>query len=335
MHPLFHLIDVKEETQRHLAHFLKLWEEEQVICIQTSGSTGAPKEICFTKNQFIVSAKKTIDFFQLTSSSKALLCLSPETIGGKMMLIRALVGGYQLTVTDARMDPLEHIEESIDFIALVPAQLASIVKIPSSLQKLKKIRHVLIGGAAISPELEGFLQKEQIRAFQSYGMTETISHVALREIGKEKSYTALEGIEFSTDNERLIIHYPALQKEAIITNDCVELIDKNSFIWLGRADFVVNSGGKKIHVEALEQRISSFYSESFILSSIPDPTWGEALVMITAHPLTLSKADFQQHLEGFEIPKFWQQSTLIHTKNGKIQRQQTFAQTKAHAWISL
>lgn len=335
MHPLFQSIQLKEELHVKVETFCHQWENGLPISIFTSGSTGKPKEIAFTKEQVIQSAKKTIGFFDLNENTKALLCLSPDTIGGKMMMVRALVGNYTLLMTNPSLDPFEGINGRIDFVALVPAQVSHILKNPSSLSKLKLVKHLLIGGAEIPNELVEQMQLHGIKAYQSYGMTETISHVALREIGRNTEYHALPGIHFSQSNNCLTIHYPGITPNPIHTTDQVELLDKQRFIWKGRADFVINSGGKKIHPEELEQRFSSYISGRFFISSIPHPIWGEALVLLTEQPISLNKTSLALEFSAYEIPKFIQTVPMILTESGKIQRDRTFQQCLDNAWISL
>jgi O-succinylbenzoic acid--CoA ligase len=336
MHPLFQSIQLKKDSRSKVELFCRQWEDEAPISIQTSGSTGKPKVLHFTKAQFIVSAQKTQAFFHLHKNTKALLCLSPDSIGGKMMLVRALVGNYTLYITEPSLDPLEQLTEPIDFVALVPTQLAHILKNTSSLSKLKTVQNILIGGADISMELSEQLLFHGIKAYQSYGMTETVSHVALREIGKETAYQALPGIRFTaTTDNCLTIHYPELLSQAIQTTDAVELLSEQSFLWKGRTDFVINSGGKKIHPEALEQRLSTYISGRFFLHSIPHPLWGEALVLVTEEPFSLKKTDLVPYFSSHEIPKFSQTVPMILTASGKIQRTLTFEQTEADAWLSL
>jgi O-succinylbenzoic acid--CoA ligase len=166
-------------------------------------------------------------------------------------------------------------------------------------------------------------------------MTETISHVALRIIGQESDYHALPGIHFTSENDCLRIHYPEIHSTPIQTTDVVELIDEHTFRWKGRSDFAINSGGKKIHPEELEKRLSSFIAGRFILSSIPHPVWGEALVLLSEEPITLQKSALLSSFSNAEIPKFAQTVTMIMTENGKIQRKLTLEQAKEDAWISL
>ena len=335
MHPLFQSIQLKEELHVKVETFCQQWENGLPISILTSGSTGKPKEIMFTKEQFILSAKKTIAFFNLNENTKGLLCLSPDTIGGKMMMVRAIVGNYSLFITNPSLDPFEHLDEQIDFVALVPAQVSHILKNPSSLSKLKLVKHILIGGAEITKVLCEQLKHHGIKAYQSYGMTETISQVALREIGLNTEYHALPGIHFTQEQNCLTIHYPEINSKPIQTTDQVVLMDDQRFIWKGRADFVINSGGKKIHPEELELRLSSYISGRFFLSSIPHPIWGEALVLLTEHPTSLDKTTLSAEFRAHEIPKFTQTVPMILTESGKIQRERTSKQCLEDAWISL
>lgn len=335
MHPLFKSIQLKEELHVKVELFCQQWGNGLPISIFTSGSTGKPKEITFTKDQFIQSAQKTIAYFELNKNTKALLCLSPDTIGGKMMMVRALVGNYTLLITNPSLDPFEQLNEQIDFVALVPAQVSHILQNPKSLAKLKLVKHLLIGGAEIPNELVEHMLDHGIKAFQSYGMTETISHVALREIGQHSEYRALPGIHFTHEQNCLTIHYPEINPKPIQTTDQVVLLDAERFIWKGRADFVINSGGKKIHPEELEQRLSPYISGRFFLSSMPHAIWGEALVLVTEQNTSLDKTTLTSEFQAHEIPKFIQTVPMILTVSGKIQRERTFQQCLDDAWISL
>ena len=335
MNTRFRYHHLSKDTQAKIADFCADWQQGKDIQINTSGSTGPPKTCSFSQQQFMVSANKTIQYFSLEKNCRALLCLSTDTIGGKMMLIRSIVGNYELIITEPSLDPLKDIHESIDFVALVPTQLACILSNKTSKAKLKQVKHILIGGADIHPEIVKQLKMEQIRAFQSYGMTETISHVALREIGGDPRYHALPGISFTVEADCLSIHYPELQEAGIHTNDCVQLLSPTSFIWNGRADFIVNSGGKKIHVEELEKRFSVSIEGPFMLGSIPHPIWGEALILIMEKENELDKSRWMQRFEKHEIPKFVCVAPLIRTENGKIQRNLTLSQIEENEWISL
>lgn len=333
MHPLFHPINLKEETLEKLESFCRSWELSEDMIIQTSGSTGKPKSIRFTKEQLITSARKTISFFQLQSNTKALLCLSPDTIGGKMMLVRAIVGQYPIYIVEASLNPLRDLPTDIDFVAMVPAQVKQ--SLESQLHVFKHIKHILVGGAELTTEVNKQLREQGMRAYQSFGMTETIAHVALREIGinDETNYEALPGITFRSVENRLCIDYPDLQTDPILTNDEIELIDETHFRWLGRTDFVINSGGKKIHPESLEQTFTPIIVGPFFVSSIPDETWGAALVCICEKEQKLSKALFSTFVANFEIPKFVAFTPFIYTESGKIKRKETQANILQNDWI--
>ena len=208
-----------DDTSRkeEVTSFIKSWgNDEKVIAIYTSGSTGKPKNIELAKEKMQISARKTLEYFKIEKGSSALLCLSLETIAGKMMLVRSLIGGLKLHVVTVSTNPILALKNPIDFVALVPMQLEA--AIDTAFEKLKSIKTILVGGAPVSEELIQKLKDKKITVFQSYGMTETISHVAIRKIGfeTEEYYEALPGITFSSDEQRLIIDYPEILSEKLI-----------------------------------------------------------------------------------------------------------------------
>jgi O-succinylbenzoic acid--CoA ligase len=316
---------VSAELENVVLSFLFEWQSaNKVIRVKTSGSTGAPKEIVLSKNGVIASAQNTIQFFNLSTDTRALLCLPLTTIGGKMMLVRALQCFMQLHIQYPSSNPLKSFNFPIDFIAVTPMQLK--VMLDESELELKKIATILVGGAPISAELETQLQEKKITVYHSYGMTETASHVALRRIGFESEdfYKALPGIHFSVDEiQALAISFSALKSELIQTTDQVELLSETTFRWLGRTDFVINSGGVKIHPEEIERLLAPQIPHSFFISSIPDPTLGERVVLFIEVEENRS-LDFD-----IDFPRYGQPKEVIclpefsYTPSGKIDRRLT------------
>lgn len=253
--------------------------DKKVVTVQTSGSTGIPKQITLPYSVLAASAKLTNSFFELNEETEALCCLSLETIAGKMMVVRALEGNYCLHLYPPSSSPLLNLNHACDFIAMVPTQVQNTVE--KHPEKLKSISTILIGGAPLMAVLEEKLSDLNSTAWVSYGMTETASHVALRKAGRNSQmhYSALEGISFSQKGEQLVIHAPHLQQSELITNDIVELISPTQFVWKGRRDFVINSGGKKLHLEPLESKWSHLLSIPFFLHGEADNKWGEKLVL--------------------------------------------------------
>jgi O-succinylbenzoic acid--CoA ligase len=307
---------------------LEKFEKNESISVNTSGSTGQPKEIFFKSLQLINSAKITNAFFELNADSKALLCLSIDTIAGKMMLTRALVGDYQLSVTEPRSRPLKEVTASIDFVAMVPAQLSE--SIDHDLEKLKSIRVVLIGGGPISPLLEKKLKDKDITVYHSYGMTETVSHIALRRVGKETDvhFTGLKGVTFKTINDQLSISAEHLGIVDMPTNDVVHLLSESTFIWLGRADFVVNSGGKKIQLEEVEAKMSVHFNFPFFLWKEAHDKWGETLILVIKKETDLEKIDLTNLglSKTEQAKKIYVFNDFLYSSSGKILRKATFEQ---------
>ncbi len=320
--------------------FCRAWlEGQELFTQQTSGSTGAPKQIKVHRNQMIASAQATGAFFEIHSGLKLLCCLNPELIAGKMMLVRAMVWDCEIQLVEPSSNPLNDLEEriSLDFVAMVPIQVQNSIQNPESLKKLLNIKHLIIGGAPIGEKLKNELSKLNLNSYQTYGMTETVSHIALAKISAGTLiYQTLPGVEIGQDQRvALWVKSPMSGAELIQTNDLVEFISPNSFVWLGRADFVINSGGIKIHPEVIESRIqatveSYFPDSAFFLFGKKDEILGEKLtLMIENEKADSEKAklllyQLRAELSRFESPKdvvFL--PSFLRTNSGKIKRKET------------
>lgn len=319
------------ETTKQLVHsFIKEWENEQnFIEVKTSGSTGIPKIIQLKKAHCIISAKNTLSFLSLRENDAALLCLSMETIAGKMMVIRSIVGNLKLFVTDPTSNPLELIDSPIQFSAMVPLQVDKILGTNPLL--FNQLDQLIIGGGPVSTHLIENLKNIHYTAYQTFGMTETISHVALRKIGEitETYYTALPSVSFEEKDQQLIIHYPGVLSEALITNDLVELISKKTFKWLGRTDFIINSGGVKINPEEVESKLSNVIKFPFFIAGIPDDRLGSKVILVleSLQKTNLNKEELKQFLSPFSIPKLvFYCENFERTKSGKTNRIATLNQ---------
>ena len=318
-----HLIENGKEYEIAIAKFILEWlDENNFITVKTSGSTGIPKEIKLQKNHVFNSVNATIAYFDLRENTKALLCLSSEYIAGKMMLVRAMIAGWDLCTTSPEKNPLENIDEIFDFTAMVPYQVFH------SLADLHKVKKLIVGGGAVPLEWEQQLQKVNTAIFATYGMTETISHIAVRPLnGKEKSivFSALPKVNFSQSEEGCLqIHAPEISEETVITNDVVELLSPASFKFLGRIDNVINTGGVKVHPEAIEEKLSLHIKQPFFIASEKDDSLGERVIVIIESEKQLQFEDFSEAFEAlsaYEKPKkIYSIKELIYTETGKIKR---------------
>lgn len=309
--------------QFQMAKFIEEWlNDNSYVLVYTSGSTGIPKEIRLEKKFMKNSAVATNTYFNLDKNTKALLCMSPEYIAGKMMIVRAMIGGWDLHYTEASRNPLSG-PEIFDFTAMVPFQVYH------SIDDLEKVKKTIIGGGAVSPDLEKKLQNIKTDAFATYGMTETISHIAIRKInGEDKSanYKALPNVLFDQTAENcLIIHAPKISAEPVVTNDVVELISSSEFRFLGRLDNVINSGGIKIHPEELEQKLNVNIVEEFFVASEKDEALGEKLVLIiqSENHDPEKYRDVLEALHAYEKPKkIYFVPKFEYTETGKIKRKE-------------
>lgn len=307
--------------ERFLETFL---DEKEDFHVYTSGSTGKPKGIRIQKEYMETSAQKTLDFLGINKGDKALLCLPTDKIAGIMMLVRWFVGRLDLYPVEATARPLEKAEGEFDFAAMVPYQVSA------SLDQLHRIRKLIIGGASINPSLEEKLQSLPSKIYQTYGMTETISHVAMRRVNgqrRSQSYEAMPGVSFSLDSRScLVINSPEIGVKSLVTNDVVELESPERFIWKGRYDNVVNSGGVKLHPELIEKKIGPLKVEYF-LAGIPDKGLGEKLVMLVESEEEFGPEYFEEAftaLDIYEKPKeIIGVASFSKTPNGKIRRKET------------
>jgi O-succinylbenzoic acid--CoA ligase len=258
-------------------------DKKDEIELKTSGSTGKPKLIRLKKKQMIASARTTNSYFGLDSTKKALLCLPADFIAGKMMILRALVGGFDLYYQEPSSDSLSKINEDFDFTAVVPMQLDWILKNQKE-KVLERIDKVIVGGAALSQKSQNKIQELKTQFWATYGMTETITHIALQKLnGKDRSdyFIALPEVSFKTDSRNCLrIYAPRISSEPVQTNDRVKLISPSQFLFLGREDFIINSGGLKFSPEILEQKIFPLLDADFVFSALSDSVLGEKLVLV-------------------------------------------------------
>ena len=302
----------------------------------SSGSTGTPKPIVLSKTFLITSAQRTIELFGITSSDRLLLALNTSFIGGMMMVVRAMVAQCELVYL-----PPPHINRS-NFLALPAIKLASLV--PAQVQTLLQehthdpflqIKNLLLGGASLNKSLEEKLiaLKSNCRFFHTYGMTETASHVAIRTIQDENSaYQSLDGFEFSQDKRGcLIIHHIKNPLFTLATNDVIRLFTPHTFEWIGRADWVVNSGGIKFNLEKAEECVADFLHQNrlnnaFTSYKCPDEKWGEKWVLILSGTLNQNlseplKAFCQKVLGKYIYPKdILNTKKIVYLSNGKVDR---------------
>ncbi|MDO9152173.1 MAG: AMP-binding protein [Paludibacter sp.] len=327
-----HVANEPENSWRNVIfHFLKNWfDASETILAQTSGSTGAPKDIRLTKQSMINSARMTNQFFGLTSGKSALLCLPASYIAGKMMLVRALVSGFNLIAVEPKANPFENLNVPIDFASITPYQLFH------SAETLKNapIKNIIVGGGRVNSKLEAIAASISASVYETYGMTETCSHIALRCFnGYKKSdfFTVLEGVSIGQNEiSCLTIRAPHLLSDEIQTNDIVELINGNSFRWLGRADSAINTGGIKIHPEPVEKKLENLISKPFFVSSVPDQMLGNKIILV----IESEKFQEEQELElkshlvsmlnKYEIPKLiCYVPRFVYSLSDKVLRSET------------
>jgi len=321
---------VEENFPSHFLFLSSWFDDKEYVMAQTSGSTGKPKNIRLAKKAMIQSAKTSIDFFKLPPDTKALLNLSSQFIAGKMMWVRALTGGWDIYISSPESKEIKKIlsNENFDFGAMVPLQLIN------NLELIDRFDKIIVGGGALNEKFISQLINKKAAVFATYGMTETITHIAVKPLNQEanqlrrglqyKVFTALPNISFRVDKRAcLVINAPKIISEEIITNDVVELIDDKHFIWKGRYDHIINSGGIKIHPEEIEKRLEPYIDVPFFIGAKEDEKLGEKVVLLIQGEKEI-KIPFDKILPKYYIPKsIYYLPSFIWTDSQKIKRFET------------
>ena len=317
-----------------LMYFLIDWySKSDTIEATTSGSTGKPKVMLLFKKQMIASARETLNFFKLQPGSSALLCLPIKYIAAKMMVVRSEAGKLNLYCIEPSGYPVSHLTPALDFAAFTPAQFASILATDEGRTFASGIKQVLLGGGTIPSSLEEKVRNLTTTVWHSYGMTETMSHVALRRVngsGASHLFYPMKGVEMSLTQENCLkITAPHLGVYNLVTNDVATLNSDGGFVILGRKDNVINSGGVKLFPEKIEQKIEPLLKVPFYVTAKLDPKYGTVpLLMIeseqwTEEHLNNFRKELQLRLERIEIPKeIAFDAHFQRTESGKIIRKQ-------------
>jgi O-succinylbenzoic acid--CoA ligase len=292
----------------------------------TSGSTGAPKMITIQKKHAVASAKNTIDYFGLKPLDTVHLCMNSRYIGAKMMIIRALVCQLKLTYSEPLSNALSLIKHPVDFCAAVPLQTYSLFETQPTGNK--NIKVLIIGGGVLQKRMSDLASAHTTMYYQTFGMTETISHIAVKRIYPAMSSYECVGanrIDVDTLDSSLIIHAPQLGIESLKTNDIIAFKDNKHFDWIGRKDNIINSGGIKINPEQIEALLEGVFDVPFYISSQPDDRLGQKIVLYIESTIPIDEEEIihplKEHLPKYHAPQqIIVEPAFSYTTTGKLIR---------------
>lgn len=301
------------EFLQDLKAFLQEWHnDEPTVWVHTSGSTGTPKPLQVEKERMKASARLTCQFLGLKEGDTALLCMPLQYIAGKMVVVRSLVAGLKLIPVAPCGHPLKDLKEAPTFAAMIPMQVYNSLQVPEEKHILKNIQHLIIGGGAIDTSLANELKYFPNQVWSTYGMTETLSHIALRRLnGKEASdwYTPFDSVRIRLSKEdTLIIYAPNVCAEELATNDIAEINEEGKFRILGRKDNTINSGGVKVQMEQVEALLREHLSIPIQITAAPDTKFGEIVVLL--YPKVEDAKAIKAVCEK-ELPLYWQPKRYI------------------------
>jgi o-succinylbenzoate---CoA ligase len=329
------------EVARRTLYFASEWIRGAEVFLQnSSGSTGTPKTIPVYRKHMESSARRTLEALKIQQGDRALLCLDPAYIAGKMMIVRALVGGLRLQCINPQANPLayEKLISPMHFAALVPLQMAEYLQNQEkSTLDTSQLKAIILGGGKVNTYLKNKLRAITMPVFQTFGMTETVSHIALQKISgldAEDCFYSLPGVEIQKDEDGcLMIRADVTGNKWLKTNDLIDLHGPGRFTWLGRKDNIINSGGIKVipeYIESiLEQHRNEAFANNLFVEKLEDFRWGESVCLfIEGKPdqdlLETMLEVSRNFLNKAELPKkICICKHFAYTPNGKIQRKET------------
>lgn len=331
MEVAYSFIKEGEAYEQSIGDFLMDWlNDKPFMYVRTSGSTGIPKRIRIQKQAMVNSAIASGDFFNISVGDTALHCLPAAYIAGKMMLVRAMILGLEIDLVEPNLTPLKDLRKDYDFSAMIPLQ------VQNSLSQLHQIKKLIVGGAPLSSSMVESLQDKPTEIFETYGMTETVTHIAAKKINnysstkerEESHFKILPNITIGVDDRGcLVIDAPNIAEDVIVTNDLVQLLGADEFKWKGRHDHVINSGGVKLIPEQIEKKLAELISTRFFVYGIPDVELGQKLVLVIegkkdTHLIESIKG--LKSLDKHEHPKaVYYSDGFLETENGKVIREAT------------
>ena len=314
-----------------LDEFLTEWNNDSdSMLVHTSGSTGAPKPLMVEKRRMEASARITCSFLGLKAGDTALLCMPLDYIAGKMVVVRSLVCHLHLIAVQPSGHPLKGLDSAPVFAAMVPMQVYNSMNNPAECRLLKQIRHLIIGGGAVDDTMAAALRNFPHAVWSTYGMTETLSHVALRRLsGIDASlwYTPFDTVDIALNEDGcLVIDAPAVCDGLLTTNDRAELsADGRRFRILGRRDNVIDTGGIKLQAEEIERVLRPFMDVPFLITKRRDAKFGEIVVLL----VQAADADAYKTVCAKALPKYWQ--PRIHLSVDRIPMTETGKPQRAEA----
>lgn len=329
--------------QAELFSFLRAWfSDAATFVFQTSGSTGEPAKVTFTRAQLVASAMRSVEAFGLRQGDTALVCLDPRYVAGRMMLVRAFVNNMKVIAVEPTSNPLGGVAENVDFMAVVPLQLQTMLEAGLA-DRLNRVRTILIGGAPVSPALRRrIIEDLDENVYLTYGMTETLTHVAVERIaGESGSFVALPGVAIGLDERGCIVITSDITGR-VVTNDLGKLVSEGEFRWLGRYDNIINSGGVKLIPEVIEAKVALVFAHlnihnNFFISGLPHDLLGTAMALfvegtIAAEGRNLLAEALRNDLERHEKPvAIYYLPAFVYTGNGKINRIQSIRRPGAYS----
>lgn len=295
--------------------------DDVAVVVGTSGSTGRARRVMLTADALRASAEATAE--RLGGHGRWLLALPTTHVAGLQVVLRAVVAGSDVTQVAPgpfrpetfveavrRMDDAAPIGGAalLRLTSLVPTQVhrllegAGTPEGDAAVAALRSFDAVLVGGAALQPDLAARAAAAGVRIVTTYGMSETCG-------GCVYDGVPLRGVRVRTDpTGRVLLSGRVLARGYLGEGDAdgpfldihggrwlrtddlgeLELSEDTMQITLtvlGRADDVIVTGGEKVSAAAVEAALTGWggLGEVAVVGT-PDAQWGHAVVAIATAP---------------------------------------------------
>lgn len=351
--PLMLSYPEQDEIQRLAGDSTVLpWQVTQWATLTlTSGSSGLPKAVVHCFAAHLASARAVVQLMDFGPQAGWLLSLPLFHVSGQGIVWRWLSAGGQLLIRATAS--LAQALQGCSHASLVPTQLWRLLAqgdVPVSLKA------VLLGGATIPLELTQQAEKQGIRCWCGYGLTELASTVcAKRADARPGVGLPLEAREIRLVNDEILLRGASLAAGYWRDGALIPLTDDDGWFhtrdrgafqhgeWhiLGRLDNQFFSGGEGIQPENIEALLLSHPDvRQACVVPIADPEFGhrpvavielaEGVSMLTIQDwLTPQLAGFQRPVAYFFLPPSLQGGGI------KIARQQIKIWVQRHSRLDV
>jgi acyl-CoA synthetase (AMP-forming)/AMP-acid ligase II len=351
-------------------------EEETALIIFTSGTSGKPKAVVLSHRALLARLQMTLHItrklpHQIDETARDVTLITGPLfhVGGMQTLMRAVIVGDTLVLSEGRYDPAEVLasieRNKVKRWNAVPTMVTRLLDHPDVPRRdLSSLKSISIGGAPVHAELMRRIRTQlpsvSPRIPTGYGLTENGGQATaaagsedIDELGSAGKPLPCVEIRFLPhpglpDGEILLRsptqmsgfygldESPIDEEGWLHTGDLGKLDDKGNLWITGRCKDMIIRGGENIAPVAIERALVNIPGVvEAVVFGVPHPDLGEEVMAIVVVERDLTP----QHLQGalrsslasFAVPSRWrvQREPLATNHTGKVDKPALAAQARA------